>query len=302
METFDYKARATMAFQVANFGKDRPEQEPRHIDIHITGTALHARAQKQRISPLKRLYRVFSGSSVFSTFGIDPWGEIWQFCSCRRRQGAQGWGYTPRQGGKVVGLGGISKVRRHLDEIVIEGKADLKYEVPRWWTDHNVHLFLPKRPRILERTTTHVMWKKMPREKLEYLYTPLDFLDADERSPNDNSISVECIQWQRSYKAWDSLTYVNKKLTTAQYVALHNLVFDRCSAWGIDPYNRRQIRGHEQTNPWTRGTRKGGWDPGAQRDEPNFCWDCMRTLDFTHGGKYDLCPSVIKMPRKKPWE
>jgi len=275
---FDNKARSSLAHPISNRGGAK--QIPRHIDIHITGTGLHAKAQRQRIPALKRLLEVF-GTGAFSTFGIDPWGEIWQFAACDRRQGAQGW----------AGLGGYSGVKAGL---ISEKRA-----APKWWRDTWQPILSARDGEDKPRVPAHG-------------YSPLDLLDADEDSPNDNSISIECIQWQRSYEAWSTGKAVNYLLTTAQYVALHNLIVDRCTAWGIPLWDPIKIRGHEDTNPWSRGTVSGGgWDPGASRPgkhAPRFCWECLESLDFAHQPHprtlpiTDLCPCMIPTPAKKSWE
>ena len=296
MPSFDYKARSPLAHPVANLGGKK--QVPRHIDVHITGTGAHARAQKHRQPVLKRLLNVFQSQQAFSTFGIDPWGEIWQFGNCDQRQAAQSWGYVNRAG-KKIGLGGFKHVKNRL----VAGYRNLTHAdplyVPDWWTRYNAPTFMENKSKLINRIPNHGEQEPWSLD----LYTPLDYLDDDEWSPNENSISIECIQWQRSYKAWKSGEFINYKLTAAQYVALHNLIVDRCNAWGI-VFNPRQVRGHEDVNPWGRGTRKGGWDPGAARSlgDERFCWDCVETLDFTHGGEYDLCPCVIPVPKKKSWE
>jgi len=94
--------------------------------------------------------------------------------------------------------------------------------------------------------------------------SPLDLLiDPLADSPNDRSVAIEFIQYGNQFL-----------LTEAQYAAGYSLLHDICFRNGIlcePPY----IRGHEDTDPWGRGTKDGGWDPGARRVAPRFNWGVM---------------------------
>jgi hypothetical protein len=115
-------------------------------------------------------------------------------------------------------------------------------------------------------------------------------------SPNDRSIAIEHVQYGNGFK-----------LTGMQYRMSHMLHLDIAMRHGMDMAgvldwrHRLQVLGHEDVNPWERGTKAGGWDPGALRAKPRFCWRCLLTLDFTHGGQLARCPAVRKTPEMPRW-
>jgi N-acetyl-anhydromuramyl-L-alanine amidase AmpD len=85
-------------------------------------------------------------------------------------------------------------------------------------------------------------------------------LPSWDHSPNINSIGI------------DLLAHGNGEITEAyteeQYKSLARLVYCLCEDYSI-PYEREHILGHEDIDPISRGTEKGGWDPSP------FDWDKM---------------------------
>lgn len=137
--------------------------------------------------------------------------------------------------------------------------ASGRIKVPAWWLE---------------------AWKG-----LDYT-SPLDLLQPGQETPNDRSVAIECIQWGNQLK-----------LTTAQYTVGSALLTDICDRHAIVkgfPY----VRGHEDCDPWGRGTSDGGgWDPGSSAlPDATFSWAAMfatRSLD--------LCPEVIPTPDMPDW-
>jgi len=115
-------------------------------------------------------------------------------------------------------------------------------------------------------------------------------------SPNSRAIAIEHIQYGNGFK-----------LTAAQYRMSHILHMDIAIRHGMDVAGminwkqRLQVLGHEDVDPWGRGARGAGWDPGALRKKPRFCWRCLLTLDFTHGGQFKRCPAIRKTPEMPGW-
>ena len=115
-------------------------------------------------------------------------------------------------------------------------------------------------------------------------------------SPNSRAISIEHIQYGNGFK-----------LTAAQYRMSHLLHMDIAIRHGMDMAqvlnweHRLNVLGHEDVDPWGRGARGAGWDPGALRKKPRFCWRCLLSLDFSHGGQFKRCPTVRKTPEMPGW-
>lgn len=115
---------------------------------------------------------------------------------------------------------------------------------------------------------------------------PIDLLPDDCHTPNDRSVSIEFIQWGNQFR-----------LTESQYEAGHALVVDICSRHGL-PLERGVVLSHEDVNPWTRGTKAGGWDVGAIREDPRFCWECFLGWD---AAKWWDCGAIIETPPMPHW-
>lgn len=135
------------------------------------------------------------------------------------------------------------------------------------------------------------------------MQTPLDLVDPG-KTPNDESVAIEMIQYGNQFK-----------LTTSQYLAAAVLCLDisfrHCLS--INPIN---VLGHEDADPWGRGNRYGGWDPGAGRvnGKPRWCWSTfwgmfdMELVD-RHCGQHkphkvegrQWCEAVIATPKKSAW-
>lgn len=286
----EFQKRSPLALSMGDIGK--AEQSTVHrIVVHITGTSTHANALRHRQNSLHRLRDYFadlwmeaqkrgSAYSVFSQFGIGPWGEIGQFADCDKVPGSQSWGAKSAAPGGSAREARIRLERawaKDLGKPHTEGK---ELRVPKWWLDYWV--------------------PTLGKKDIFKLVSPLDLLAPGETSFNYNSISIECIQWQESYDAWKKGKR-NYLLTMAQYIALNALINDRLAAFGLQ-WTPSTVLGHEDANPWTRGDKGGRWDPGARRAQPRFCWSCAQTLDFTHGGKFKRCPCILADPLKRGWE
>jgi len=160
------------------------------------------------------------------------------------------------------------------------------------------------RAKVLKQDIEPPDWWRTHWDDHQNIYHPTDFLIGNSKSPNSGSVTVELIQWNKSQK-----NKSNFKLTVAQYLMCHALAHDVAqrhrfsSELHCDFWPHFNICGHEDLNPWSRGTKAGGWDPGAHRvnGKPRFCWHCLETLDFTHGGQYSLCPAVIPTPPMPKW-
>jgi N-acetylmuramoyl-L-alanine amidase/D-alanyl-D-alanine carboxypeptidase len=97
--------------------------------------------------------------------------------------------------------------------------------------------------------------------------TPLNLLPKGARSPNARTIGIELM-------ILPDLSY-----TEDQYRALARLVIDiqrRNPELRIGSAPSKALLGHEDFAPVTaeggRADRKGGWDPGAHREDPYFDW------------------------------
>ena len=84
-------------------------------------------------------------------------------------------------------------------------------------------------------------------------------------SPNQRAVTIEFIQYGNQYK-----------LTVAQYVWGSVLIDDIARRHGI-PKSPARILGHEDFDPWGRGSKSGGWDPGARRtySDVRFSYEAM---------------------------
>lgn len=144
-------------------------------------------------------------------------------------------------------------------------------EVPAWWTQY---------------------WH-MQSDSDHSFRTPLDLLFPGDNSPNNRAIAIEFIQYAGRYL-----------LTAAQYGAGHMLIRDIALRHGITlPAGgpSMELLGHEDCNPWERGTAEGGWDPGAQRDKPRFCWQTMCRLACGDTDAGRSCRMIIPTPTIPDW-
>lgn len=303
----DHKAFSPLARHYSDIG-GRAQTQVDHIDVHITGTGTHARALKAKQDSGLRVANYFGTlwaralakqrkDSVFAHFIIDPWGKTLQVASCLKRPGSQSWGAHGGRRGLEQSLRATWLYRNGQGSKPATGDF---LAVPEWWTAY----WGPKlqtlgvEPALRGLLPTSMTSGHSPL----FLYSPLDLVGQD-GSPNDHSISIECIQAQSSYSAW-SKGKRNYLLTTAQYISLNTLVQDRLAAWGLE-WTPMTVRGHESSCPWTRGDAAGGWDPGAHRVVTSrFCWRCAKTLDFRHSGSVDLCPAILDVRdlEKRAWE
>jgi hypothetical protein len=223
--------------------------------VHITGRQTYLNALRNRIPPIEWLAQNFCmPNRNFTQYGIDPWGQLWQFAPDNERPWAQGY--------------------KELKDQVLNREI----EPPDWW---------------------HAYWIEQNDDG--NIWHPADLLIDGEKSPNSRTGCVELIQWNKSPKKQS-----NFKLTMAQYIMCHTLAHDFAARHSFrleTDWPNFNICGHEDLNPWSRGTKAGGWDPGAHRvnGKPRFCWRCLETLDFTHDGEFELCPSVIPTPPRPKW-
>lgn len=143
--------------------------------------------------------------------------------------------------------------------------------IPDWWND----AWLGKKSVIKDHTIENLG----------------DMLYPDVNSPNTRSFSCEFIQWNNQYL-----------LTEAQYISGHELFLEVCARNGI-PFAHPFVLGHEDVDPFKyppgRGDKHGGWDPGARRAKPRFCWTCFFTNNFHHDGSY--CKCVLPTPEQPIW-
>jgi len=125
-----------------------------------------------------------------------------------------------------------------------------------------------------------------------------DLIFSDASGPNERTFSVEFIQYGNQYL-----------LTEAQYRSGYTLCLEVCTRNGI-PLAPPFVLGHEDVDPFPyppgRGGKGGGWDPGARRKKPRFCWTCMFTNDFYHsdpqgGNDKRLCKCVLPTPEQPEW-
>lgn len=255
--------RSSLAFFCPFKGKSRDVRNQSRIlriYLHITGRATWNHAVKYKQHPLARLENYFTArGNPFAHYAIDPWGRIAQFAEESERPWAQGWG----------AYGGRSGLESKLKsgELV----------VPEWW-----YASMADRSRP---------WK---------LASPSLFNQvARGKTPNDDSVAIEMIQYGNQFK-----------LTTTQYFAAYVLCLDICTRHLL-PFGPMTIRGHEDADPWGRGNRYGGWDPGAGRvnGKPRWCWEAFFNIatgmPCEHAQhrveRRNLCRAVRATPERPKW-
>jgi len=236
----------------------------RRIVCHITGTLTYINAAKKGIPPLDHLEDYFDDADrPFAHYSVDPWGRIRCHAPENERPWSQGWS----------GLGGRRKLLANIQ--------DGLRKVPQWWVDEHCY------------------------GETAYLRHERAFVQLfSEGTPNDRSISIEFIQWQKMHVVKKILVpdgALNYKLTVAQYLAgnmlMHDIALRHGIEWPSDLSERTYFfLGHEDCDPWGRGTAAGGWDPGALRDAPRFDWECMLFLT-----KLDKCNAIIPTPPLPEW-
>ncbi len=133
--------------------------------------------------------------------------------------------------------------------------------------------------------------KKGEKQDLGFVKSPVDLLLGD-AGPNSGSASIEFIQYGNQFL-----------LTEAQCLSGNLLVRDICTR-NLVPFKAPNVLGHEDLNPWTRADKGGGWDPGARRVEPRFCWDCFFSANLYQCKSTDtniLCKYILKTPDQPAW-
>jgi len=95
--------------------------------------------------------------------------------------------------------------------------------------------------------------------------SPVAIIDKKLYSGNDRTVSIEFIQYGGQCK-----------LTEAQYKVGREFLLDICARHRLE-FKRPDIIGHEDLDPWGRGNKNRGWDPGAwpKDGKETFCYECM---------------------------
>jgi hypothetical protein len=232
------------------------------IVVHITGTSTYINAALRGVPPLDHLEDYFDDAGrPFAHYSVDPWGRVRQHAPENETPWAQGWG----------ALGGRDKLLKDL----YAGRRG----APEWWVDEHVGD---------ARAVAGAFARLFP-----------------EGTPNDRSIAVEFIQWQKGHakRVWVPDGPKNYKLTVAQYLVgnmlCHDIALRHGIPWPVYSEAKRTpaFLGHEDCDPWGRGTKAGGWDPGALRTSPRFCWQCF----VNPGGIMTHCKCAIPTPEIPGW-
>lgn len=246
----------------------------KRIVAHITGTSTYINAALKAIPPLDNVEDYFDeAGNPFAHYTVDPWGRIRRHANENETPWAQGWG----------GLGGREKL---LGDI-----ATGKRRVPQWWFNNHA---------------SGIAGSTADASLIAFMRL------FPEGTPNDRSIAVEFIQWQNGYReynaikkkwVWVAKGQKNYKLTMAQYLTGNMLFHDIALRHGIEwpivtALRTPEFIGHEDANPWERGDKSGGWDPGFLRKPKRFCWKCM--LHLKHIGTND-CKCIISTPEIPDW-
>lgn len=167
--------------------------------------------------------------------------------------------------GYGVGLQRI--VKKHGDDLAQIGlsyahrmASVLKYK-GHFLIDHTgvIYQFLPlgevgwhtgsSKKRKLRRDEPVQWWK----DRWPNLKRPTDLDCWKENSPNYNSIGIDLLAHGNGA--------ITKGYTKEQYDSLIKLIAALCEDLEI-PTERKFIVGHEDVDPISRGSKKGGWDPG----------------------------------------
>lgn len=118
-----------------------------------------------------------------------------------------------------------------------------------------------------------------------------DLIFVDDGGANTRAFSIEFIQYGNQLL-----------LTEAQYYYGSRLIQNICRRHGIPPAPPYVV-GHEDVNPWERGSQYGGWDPGARGTGNSFCWNCMLASSPRTAASSALKSGMaIKTPVMPDWE
>lgn len=255
-----FKWHSPLAYLVPCPRITKKQISPRRVVVHITGTSTYINAASRGLPPLDYLYKKHFGvrGHVFAHYTVDPWGRIYQYASEQHRSWAQGW--SGRYGTYQQLLTSLQSGER---------------VPPEWW----LRIWNPTL-----RELAVLGFPRFKRRRVPHTRTPLDLI-VPATSPNTRTVSIEFIQYQPGpvlrwelgtsrYKKVHRRLSHNRKLTFAQYSAGGALIKDICFRHAI-PLLKGFILGHEDIDPWGRGTPSGGWDPGAHRKVPRFSWEEM---------------------------
>jgi len=125
-------------------------------------------------------------------------------------------------------------------------------------------------------------WEHLPsRRGGPCCLSPFDLLTPEQKTPNTRSVAIEFIQHGGQLK-----------LTTMQYINGHELLADICARHEL-PIDQAHVLGHEDLDPWARGSASGGWDPAGAGSAIQFSWDGMFT------GQPDEL--AIETPKQPSW-
>ena len=100
-------------------------------------------------------------------------------------------------------------------------------------------------------------------------------------SPNVNSVGIDLLAHGNGA--------ITSGYTQAQYKSLSRLIKSLCVYLDI-PLERKYILGHEDVDPISRGSKKGGWDPG------HFDWGYLFSL---MEGEKMIAPSDVQKDTEK---
>jgi hypothetical protein len=155
-----------------------------------------------------------------------------------------------------------------------------------------------------KKLTVPYWWRRSMRTRLAEVKSPLDLVEEG-TTPNHNAVAIEMVQYGGQFK-----------LTTAQYLAAFILCWDICLRHGL-VFSDGTILGHEDVDPWGRGDNGGGWDPGAGRITPRWCWDSFfsyaeaylsstRALSECPHPKHEVegrrcCSAIRETPARPDW-
>jgi len=150
------------------------------VYVHITGRQTWLNAQRRGECTLDRLGRILfekRGSNAFSTYSVDPWGDV----RCHGSEDTRSWAQGYRKGTyRKIQAGELPP--------------------PRWWveawSDVDLNIGLAEKQYDEHASFEH----------------PIDLLPHGATSPNYNSVSIEFVQWGGQYLLTDAQYAVGHEL------------------------------------------------------------------------------------------
>jgi len=169
------------------------------VYLHITGRQTFRNAERRGEDVLDRLGRILferPGSDVFSTYSMDPWGNV----RCHGSEDMRSWAQGYRKG----------TYRKIMDK---------RMPPPRWWTeawaDVDLNMGLAEKSFYDPVTFDH----------------PLDLLPHGAKSPNHNSVSIEFVQWGGQFLLTEA-QYVNGYKLVLDICTRHGIPHNRVGVLG----------------------------------------------------------------------